>query len=119
MGKLKASVNCQLDNKIQRACKTQDFCAALHKLPRFVNIGATKDAFLEFEEAFDGFPPQKFSTWRRFAIDTGSRSNGSHICVGAVPTSTCVKSFGLVESRLDAAFTMGSDARWQYIYIYI
>ncbi|CAK9023761.1 unnamed protein product [Durusdinium trenchii] len=33
----------------------------------FVNIGATKDAFLEFEEAFDGFPPQKFSTWRKGA----------------------------------------------------
>ena len=34
-------------------------------------------------------------------------------------TSTCVKSFGLVESRLDAAFTMGLDARWQYMAIYI
>ena len=29
-------------------------------------------------------------------------------------TSTCVKSSGLVESRLDAAFRMGLDARWQY-----
>ena len=29
-------------------------------------------------------------------------------------TSTSVKSFGLVESRLDVAFTMGLDARWQY-----
>ena len=27
---------------------------------------------------------------------------------------TCVQSFGLVESRLDAAFTLGIDARWQY-----
>ena len=30
------------------------------------------------------------------------------------PTSTCVKSSGLVESRLDDAFTMGLDARLQY-----
>ena len=29
-------------------------------------------------------------------------------------TSTCVKSFGLVESRLDVAFPLGLDARWQY-----
>ena len=29
-------------------------------------------------------------------------------------TSTCVKSSGLVETRLDAAFTLGLDARWQY-----
>ena len=30
------------------------------------------------------------------------------------PTSTCVKSSGLVESRLDVAFPLGLDARWQY-----
>ena len=29
-------------------------------------------------------------------------------------TSTCVKSSGLVESRLDVAFPLGLDARWQY-----
>ena len=29
-------------------------------------------------------------------------------------TGYLVKSSGLVESRLDAAFTMGLDARWQY-----
>lgn len=29
-----------------------------------VDIGATKQAFLEFEEGHDGFPPQKMNTWR-------------------------------------------------------
>ena len=29
-------------------------------------------------------------------------------------TSTCVKSSGLVESRLGVAFPLGLDARWQY-----
>ena len=30
------------------------------------------------------------------------------------PTSACVKSSGLAESRLDVAFPLGLDARWQY-----
>ena len=35
-------------------------------------------------------------------------------CMMVHVTSTCVKSSGLKESRLDAAFTLGLDARWQY-----
>ena len=36
----------------------------LQPIPRFVDIGAIKDAFLEFEECCDGFPPDKMFTCR-------------------------------------------------------
>lgn len=35
---------------------------------RFVDIGATKDAFMEFEEGCDGFPVDGINTWRHLSV---------------------------------------------------
>lgn len=40
----------------------------LQPIPRFVDIGAIKDAFMEFEECCDGFPPNKMFTWRCLVV---------------------------------------------------
>ena len=48
------------------ACLLQMF--TVRQCSRFVNIGAEKQAFLEFEEACDGFPQEGMSTWRARAI---------------------------------------------------
>ena len=53
----------------------------LQPIPRFVDIGAIKDAFMEFEECCEGFPPNKMFTWRCLVVKLDRTGTLCHACL--------------------------------------
>lgn len=80
----------------------------LQPIPRFVDIGAIKDAFMEFEECCDGFPPNKMFTWRCLVGGKIGRNRDRVVCFTLVLIWFCIMFVGWVFCSLMGSMKMES-----------
>ena len=82
----------------------------LQPIPRFVDIGAIKDAFMEFEECCDGFPPNKMFTWRCLVGGKIGRNRDPVVCFTLVLIWFCIMFCWLGVLFLDGKYEDGIAA---------